>query len=100
MACKRKKVLSPYDQLIKDGSIEYQKSRRGNYRDISRLISNYKCVIGVSKKFNPEKCVDRRGKSKASAIAQLPFFIGLRFLNLKQIDQVGLAEQCIWQHGI
>ncbi len=71
---KEKKVLNPQSQLIKDGSIEYQKSRRGNYRDISRLISNYRCVVGVSKKFNPEKCVDRHGKSNASLIAKLPLY--------------------------
>lgn len=69
-----KRLLTPDAQLIKDGSIEYQKSKRGSYRDISRLISNYKCVIGVSKKFNPEKCVDRNGKSNATLIAKLPLY--------------------------
>lgn len=69
-----KRVLTPYNRLIKDGSIEYQKSNRGTYRDVSRLKSNYKCVVGVSKKFDPEKCVDRFGKSNASLIAQLPLY--------------------------
>lgn len=71
---KEKKVLTPQNQLIKDGSIEYQKSKRGTFKDISRLLSNYRCVVGVSKKFNPEKCVDRNGKSNASLIAQLPLY--------------------------
>lgn len=68
------RVLRPDCRLIKDGSIEYQKSTRGTYRDLSRLISNYKCVVGVSKRFNPEKCVDRNGKSNASIIAKLPLY--------------------------
>lgn len=71
---KEKRVLTPYCRLIKDGSIEYQKSTRGTYRDLSRLKSNYKCVVGVSKRFNPEKCVDRTGKSNASLIAKLPLY--------------------------
>ncbi len=66
--------LGPGHRLIKDGSVDYQKSSRGSYRDLSRLKSNYKCVVGVSKKFNPEKCVDYKGQSKASLIAQLPLY--------------------------
>ena len=69
-----KKLLQPNAQLIKDGSVEYQQSNRGDFKDISRLISNYKCVVGVSKKFNPEKCVDQYGKSNASLIAKLPLY--------------------------
>ena len=71
---KEERVLNSEAMLIKDGSIEYQKSSRGSFRDISRLKSNYKCVVGVSKKFNPEKCVDKKGKPNASLIAQLPLY--------------------------
>jgi hypothetical protein len=68
------RVLTPEAMLIKDGSLEYKKISRGTFKDISRLKSNYKCVVGVSKKFNPEKCVDHRGKSNASLIARLPLY--------------------------
>ncbi len=69
-----KRLLEPSKRLIKDGSVEYQRSKRGNYGDISRLRSNYQYVVGVSKKFNPEKCVDIKGKPKASDLAKLPLF--------------------------
>ena len=68
------RVLTPESMLIKDGSLEYKKISRGTYKDISRLRSNYKCVVGVSKKFNPEKSYDKKGKSNASLIAQLPLY--------------------------
>lgn len=67
-------VLTPESMLIKDGSLEYKKISRGTFKDISRLRSNYKCVVGVSKKFNPEKSYDKRGKSNASLIAKLPLY--------------------------
>lgn len=71
---KDQRVLNSEAMLIKDGSIEYQKSSRGSFKDISQFKSNYRCVVGVSKKFNPEKCVDNKGKSNASLIAQLPLY--------------------------
>ena len=40
--------------LIKDGSLEYQKMSSGDLRDLSAIKSNYACVIGISKAFNPE----------------------------------------------
>jgi hypothetical protein len=69
-----KRVLTPEKMLIKDGSLEYKKNAHGTFKDISRLKSNYKCVIGVSKKFNPEKSCNKNGKSNASLIAQLPLY--------------------------
>lgn len=69
---KEQRVLNPESMLMKDGSLEYKRIARGSYKDISRLKSNYKCVVGISKKFNPEKSYDDRGKSNASKIAQLP----------------------------
>ncbi|MBU2579334.1 hypothetical protein KKA09_04455 [Patescibacteria group bacterium] len=38
--------------LIKDGSLEYMKS--GDLRELSAIKTNYDCVVGVSKAFNPE----------------------------------------------
>jgi len=60
--------------LLKDGSIEYQKMRSGELRDLSAIKSNYQCVVGVSKSFNPELCQDSKGKSIARNIADLPLF--------------------------
>ena len=44
--------LNEYSFLIKDGSLEYMKS--GEARELSEIKSNYDCVIGLSKAFNPE----------------------------------------------
>ncbi|MEQ6120094.1 hypothetical protein [Reichenbachiella sp. MALMAid0571] len=46
------KKLNADSFLIKDGSLEYMKS--GEARELSQIKSNYDCVIGVSKAFNPE----------------------------------------------
>lgn len=71
---KEQRLLTPDSMLMKDGSLEYKKISRGTYKDISRLKSNYKCVVGVSKKFNPEKSYDSRGRSNAVEIAKLPLY--------------------------
>ncbi len=60
--------------LLKDGSLEYKKMKTGDYKDLSIIKSNYQSVIGASKSFNPEKCMDERGRSNASIIAKLPLF--------------------------
>lgn len=60
--------------LLKDGSIEYQKMQQGELRDLAAIKSNYQCVVGASKSFNPELCKDNRGKSIAKRIAELPQF--------------------------
>jgi hypothetical protein len=70
----RDNLLNQDTYLIKDGSIEYQKMRSGHYRDISVIKNSYRRVVGVSKRFNPEMCVDSRGRSNASKIAKLPLF--------------------------
>ena len=46
------KKLNADSFLIKDGSLEYMKS--GEAKELSEIKSNYDCVIGVSKAFNPE----------------------------------------------
>ena len=46
------KKLNEKSLLIKDGSLEYMKS--GEAKELSVIKSNYDCVAGVSKAFNPE----------------------------------------------
>lgn len=60
--------------LLKDGSLEYKTMRTGDFKDLSIIKSNYKCVVGVSKSFNPEKCSDKKGQSNAKKIAELGLF--------------------------
>jgi len=60
--------------LAKDGSLEYKAISTGSFKDFSRIKNNYRCVVGISKKFNPEKSYDKKGKSNASNIADLPLY--------------------------
>src|ERR1035437_1912217 len=72
----KENLLNEHSYLIKDGSLEYaEKGTRGdsNYT-LSNIKSNYRCVIGVSKSFNPEKCVDDKNKPNAVKLAELPLF--------------------------
>jgi len=69
-----KNILNEDSYLIKDGSLEYQKMKTGNFRDLSIIKNNYRRVVGVSKSFNPEKCIDKRGKSNAKIIAELKLY--------------------------
>lgn len=60
--------------LIKDGSLEYKKIKGVDYKDLSAIKSNYQCVVGVSKAFNPELFKDSRKRNLAKKIADLPPF--------------------------
>lgn len=66
--------LNSHSYLLKDGSIEYKRIKGNDYRDLSSIKSNYQCVVGVSKSFNPELFKDKRKKTLAKRIADLPLF--------------------------
>jgi len=70
------KKLGQNDYLIKDGSLEYNptKEDKADKRSYQRFKNNYSYVLGVSKNFNPEICVDNNGKSNPSFIADLPLY--------------------------
>ena len=86
----KKKLLGQDSYLLKDGSLEYKvmKSGREDLRTLQRIKHNYNWVIGVSKSFNPESCLDHTGKpnskislltcSSTSSTKTIPF--GLNFL--------------------
>ena len=67
----RAKKLNDDAFLIKDGSLEYMKS--GEARELSEIKSNYDCVVGVSKMFNPEALSDST-KDISRVIADLKPF--------------------------
>lgn len=62
--------------LLKDGSLEYKimKTGKEELREIQKIKNNYNWVIGVSKMFNPERCLDYTGKKNANYIADLPLY--------------------------
>jgi hypothetical protein len=66
--------LNQDNYLLKDGSLQYSAVRSGDFRELSKLKSNYRCVVGLSKNFNPELSKDKAGKSNASNIANLHLF--------------------------
>lgn len=68
----KRRDLTSDAYLIKDGSLEYPKmSDRGNFGELSAFKANYRCVIGVSKAFNPES-LSSNVKDIAKVIAGLP----------------------------
>ena len=62
------------DYLLKDGSLEYKDVRKYGHRELSKIKSNYRCVVGASKMFNPELCKDKNKKNIAKKIAELPLY--------------------------
>lgn len=66
--------LLPTSYLLKDGSLEYQVHRIGSKRELERFRNNYQFVVGVSKSFNPEYCVDKNGRNNSDMIANLELF--------------------------
>ena len=65
-------LLSDRTWLVKDGSLEYSRlADRNNPFVFSKIKSNYKRVVGVSKSFNPELARLSNNKSAAKMIADL-----------------------------
>nr|WP_299214372.1 hypothetical protein [uncultured Allomuricauda sp.] len=51
----KKRALNYDSYLLKDGSLEYGKMpKREEFGELSKIKTNYSCVVGVSKAFNPE----------------------------------------------
>ena len=66
--------LLPTNYLLKDGSLEYQVHKIGSKRELEKFRNNYQFVVGVSKSFNPEYCVDKSGRNNSDMIANLELF--------------------------
>jgi hypothetical protein len=69
----KKKLLGQDSYLLKDGSLEYKimKTGREDLRTLQKIKHNYNWVIGVSKSFNPESCLDHTGKPNSKYIMLL-----------------------------
>jgi hypothetical protein len=71
----RQNLINDRSWLIKDGSLEYSRiSDKDAPFTFSRIRSNYKRVIGVSKSFNPELAKLKNNRSAAGMIAKLKQF--------------------------
>lgn len=70
----KKNSLSIDSYLLKDGSLEYKNIKKFKDSELSKIKSNYRCVVGASKSFNPELCRDKNKKNIAKKIAELPVY--------------------------
>lgn len=72
----REGKLNQDNYLVKDGSLEYKptKADKADKRKYQMFKNNYSWVIGVSKNFNPEACIDINGKSNPGFIADLKLY--------------------------
>ena len=58
-----KNLINQDNYLIKDGSLQYTPIKGNEFKELTKYKNHYRCVIGVSKMFNPELCVDNNRKS-------------------------------------
>ena len=90
-----KNLINPDRYLIKDGSLQYAPSRSSNFKELSKFKSHYKCVIGISKMFDPELCRDNNNRSNADKIAMLPNYHRTPAYKYKS-ERVGNVYFAVW----
>jgi hypothetical protein len=92
-----KKLINPRRYLIKDGSLQYaQQTKNPDFRELSRYKSHYKCVVGVSKMFDPQLCKDNNNRSNADKIAELPLYHRTPAFKYQSTERVGNVFFAIW----
>ena len=84
--------------LLKDGSLEYKimKTGREDLRTLQKIKHNYSWVVGVSKSFNPESCLDHTGKPNSNYIADLPVFHRTPVARYENIEYLGDVPFGVW----
>lgn len=72
----REGKLNQDNYLVKDGSLEYKptKDDKADKKKYQMFKNNYSWVLGASKNFNPEICLDINGKPNPGFIADLPLY--------------------------
>lgn len=89
-------LLTQDRYLIKDGSIQYKAMKTGDYKELAKIRSNYRHVVGVSKSFNPDLMKDKKGQSNAGEIASLPLFHRTPAFMWKPGEEWGNVNFAIW----
>lgn len=94
----REGKLNQYNYLVKDGSLEYRptKEDRKDKKKYQIFKNNYNWVIGVSKNFNPEVCMDINGKPNPGFIADLPLYHRTPAACFKNPDFFGDMQFAVW----
>ena len=88
-------LLSQDNYLLKDGSLEYQVVDFKNSRDLRLFTNNYRWVVGASKSFNPENCLDHTGKSNSNLIADLKLY-NRTPVNMYSSPRIGNMKFAVW----
>lgn len=84
--------------LVKDGSLEYKplNEDRKDKRKYQTFKNNYDWVIGVSKNFNPEVCLDINGRPNPGFIADLPLYHRTPVACFENSDFLGDVQFAVW----
>ena len=94
----REQKLNQDNYLIKDGSLEYRptKEDRADKKRYAMFKNNYNWVLGVSKNFNPEVCLDINGKPNPGYIADLPLYHRTPVACFTNPDFLGDMQFAVW----
>jgi len=90
-------MLNQDNYLVKDGSLEYRptKEDKSDKRKYQTFKNNYNWVIGASKNFNPEVCMDVYGKPNPKFIADLPLYHRTPVAEYEN-DMLGDIKFAVW----
>ncbi len=91
-----RRLLTQDSYLIKDGSIQYKPMKTGNFKELAHIRNNYRHVIGVSKKFNPNLMRDLKDQSSAGQIARLPLYYRTPAFLWQPGEEWGNVNFAIW----
>ena len=91
-------LLNYKNYMIKDGSLEYRPTKEilRDKRKSQLFKNNYNYVLGVSKNFNPEVCVDINGKSNPGFIAELPQYYRTPVACYEKPELFGDIQFAVW----
>ena len=94
----QKGMLNQNNYLVKDGSLEYRPSKEilKDKRKSQIFKNNYNYVLGLSKNFNPEVCLDINGKPNPAFIADLPLYCRTPVACYKKPEFFGDIQFAVW----
>jgi hypothetical protein len=94
----REGKLDQDNYLIKDGSLEYRPTFKDkkDKKSYQLFKNNYNWVLGASKNFNPEVCLNVNGKPDPGFIADLPLFHRTPVACYENPDYLGDVQFAVW----
>ncbi|MEG0835069.1 MAG: hypothetical protein RR413_06455 [Christensenellaceae bacterium] len=94
----REDKLNQNNYLIKDGSLEYRPSKedKADKKKYQTFKNNYNWVLGASKNFNPEICVDVNKKPNPGFIADLPLYHRTPVARYSNSEYFGDIQFAVW----